>query len=254
MDGGSKGWPQWRDQALEQVRFRPDRWAIGQELTAHYEDHCRDLERVGYERSLAEERALTAMGDPEAVGMALDRAHKPWLGWLWEGSRALILLLVLLILGTAAFSGYGWGSFRYWTLFSGWEDPDPYAGFDAEELACPAPIQAGAYTITVDRARYWVTETGQGNLILQVTCTTGQFWLEGPDLYDTLKAVDSNGTLYRYGWFPGKIIGFNDDSHILSQGSIRVERISDQPEWVEITQPMGDWSLRVELPGKGAEA
>ena len=30
---------------------------------------------------------MNAMGDPEEVGQAMDRAHKPWLGWLWLLSR-----------------------------------------------------------------------------------------------------------------------------------------------------------------------
>ena len=44
---------QWRDSVVKQVRFRPDRTAVAEELTAHYEDHVKDLERLGYDRSLA---------------------------------------------------------------------------------------------------------------------------------------------------------------------------------------------------------
>lgn len=245
-------WPAWRERVLEQVRFKPDRGAIERELEAHYEDHRRDLKRIGYEPKLAAERALRAMGDADQVGAALNRAHKPWLGWLWESSRALILLVLLLILGTAVFSGYGWGSVRYWTLFSRQQE-DIYADFDTEELACPAPVRAGAYTITVERARYWTAENGESYLFLDVTCTTWQPWLEGPELFETLEAVDSNGALYQYGRTPW-ITGFSDDSHIFFRGSIEVDRISDQPEWIEITHPIGGWSFRIGLPGKGAEA
>ena len=70
----------WRDSVVEQVRFRPDRAAIEEELTAHYEDHVKDLERLGYEQKLAEQRALRAMGDPVEIGRAMDRVHQPWLG------------------------------------------------------------------------------------------------------------------------------------------------------------------------------
>ena len=245
-------WKEWCARAVGHVRFKPDRLAIERELTDHYEDHRRDLVRIGYEPNLASERALRAMGDADTVGEALDRAHQPWLGWLWELSRLLVLLTALLILGTAAFSGYGWGSVRYWTLFSHQQE-DPYADFDMEELTCPAPIRAGAYTIAVNRVRYWAGENGQAYLFLDVTCTTRKPWLEVPDLTSTLEAVDSNGTLYRYGHAPW-IIGFNDDSHIFSQGSITVERIEDQPEWIEIIHPIGGWTFRIELPGKGAEA
>ena len=74
-------WRGWCVKAVAQVRFKPDHDAILRELDAHLQDRCRDLERIGFDRTLAEQRALTAMGDPEEVGKALDRAHKPWLGW-----------------------------------------------------------------------------------------------------------------------------------------------------------------------------
>ena len=89
---------QWRDSVVKQVRFRPDRTAVAEELTAHYEDHVKDLERLGYDRSLAESRALDAMGDAEEIGRALDKAHKPWLGWLWLVSKALAVLSVIVVL------------------------------------------------------------------------------------------------------------------------------------------------------------
>ena len=91
----------WRATVLAQVRFWPDRKDIEKELTAHYEDHVRDLERLDYPWKLAEQRALDAMGDPEEIGRALDRVHKPWLGWLWVASRAVLILTLV----TALFLG-----------------------------------------------------------------------------------------------------------------------------------------------------
>ena len=79
----------WVDAVCGEVRFRPDRKAIEKELRIHYEDHCKALERLDYEPELAAKRSLRAMGDAQEVGQALDRVHKPWLGWLWEASRWL---------------------------------------------------------------------------------------------------------------------------------------------------------------------
>ena len=87
----------WVNAVCEQVRFRPDHRSIEFELRDHYEEHVRDLLRLGRPRELAEERALEAMGNAQEVGRALDRVHKPWLGWLWEVSRLLVLLLALLL-------------------------------------------------------------------------------------------------------------------------------------------------------------
>lgn len=85
----------WCRQVTDQVRFKPDRAAIEQELTAHYEDHVRDLVRLDYTPELARQRALAAMGDPKTIGKALDRVHKPWLGWLWRLSRWLMAVLAV---------------------------------------------------------------------------------------------------------------------------------------------------------------
>lgn len=89
----------WVDAVCEQVRFQPDRKGIARELRTHYEDHVNDLLRLGRTRELAEERALAAMGNAQEVGRALDRVHKPWLGWLWEASRFLVLALTVVVLG-----------------------------------------------------------------------------------------------------------------------------------------------------------
>ena len=58
----------WVDAVCEQIRFWPDRKAIARELRVHYDDHVRDLLRLGRPRELAEERALAAMGDAQEVG------------------------------------------------------------------------------------------------------------------------------------------------------------------------------------------
>lgn len=85
----------WCDTAVRQVRFFWDRGAIAVELTAHYEDHVRDLERIGFDHDLALERALGAMGNAVEVGRALDRVHKPFLGWMWLLSRYGVLISLL---------------------------------------------------------------------------------------------------------------------------------------------------------------
>lgn len=135
----------WRQTVLERVRFAPDRPAISKELTAHYEDHVRDLERLGYETDLARERALQAMGDAETVGAALDLAHKPWLGWLWRLSRWLLCGLLVMTVAVLVFSRerfqQGWERTRGQLE---WTEPAP----NAERLelahgtlyAAPGPV------------------------------------------------------------------------------------------------------------------
>ncbi|WP_298024161.1 permease prefix domain 1-containing protein [uncultured Dysosmobacter sp.] len=97
----NQAWRNWCEAVLAQVRFQPDHPAIRQELMAHLEDSCADLERLGYDRDLAEQRALGAMGSASLVGSAMDRAHHPLWGWLWQATRILVLALAAAAVVTA---------------------------------------------------------------------------------------------------------------------------------------------------------
>lgn len=109
----------WCEIVTRQVRFWPDHAEIARELGDHYEDHVRDLERIGYAPQLARQRALEAMGDPEEVGRGMDAVHQPLLGWLWMVSRWGVWLLLFI-----AFLVFG--SDLYW--FSQFTDPAPRDG------------------------------------------------------------------------------------------------------------------------------
>ena len=82
----------WLAAAVAGIRFRPDRAAVEQELREHIEDKTADLMRIfpGMTEAEAEERALSGMGDPKELGKELARVHKPWLGYLWRASQALL--------------------------------------------------------------------------------------------------------------------------------------------------------------------
>ena len=90
-----RDWNSWCEEVLTQVRFRPDHPAIYRELMSHMEDNCIDFERIGYEREEAQQKALESMGSAAEVGLALDKAHKSWLGWLWRVSRWLVILALV---------------------------------------------------------------------------------------------------------------------------------------------------------------
>ena len=96
----------WKKAVVKRVRFRPDRRAIGEELSAHYEDSLRDYLRIGYDEDLARARALRDLGDAEEVGTALDKAHKPLLGWAWYISRAVCVGLMVYLLSCTILSSW----------------------------------------------------------------------------------------------------------------------------------------------------
>ena len=238
----------WRATVLEQVRFKPDRAAIAAELSAHYEDHVRDLERLDYPLKLAKQRALLAMGDPEKVGLELDRVHKPWLGWLWKVSRWLLAAACLLLVGCIMIFGLPDTGAWFWPI----NDLDSDFKDYGQALACPPDVEMGPYTLRTNAVQYEagnVSQTESNTLILSVTSFTWCFWLEGPSLFDCLEAEDSNGahyTTYHYPYITGN--GSNT-GHFQNVFWIQVDGIENDPAWIEITHQTADWTIHVDLPG-----
>lgn len=239
----------WKATVLERVRFRPDRQAIAVELTAHYEDHVRDLERLDYPPELAKQRALDAMGAPELIGRALDRVHKPWLGWLWMASRALLTMACLLPACVVLIGGV--------PDVGEWLRPTTARGSLSEEggqaLACPPDVKMGPYTLHTEEARYAVGVDSRGEedaLLLSLTSSTWQFWLEGPFLHGCLEAVDSNGAHYTAYHAPYIAASGPNTGHFRNAFWIQVDGIENDPEWIEITHNCAGWTLHVDLPGR----
>lgn len=241
-----KRWPIWCAHALEHVRFRPDRKGIEKELTAHYEDHCRDLERIGYEPDLAAERALQAMGDADEVGAALDKAHKPWLGWLWEASRVLTAGL-LLLLAVALLQNFTLREMAERTVdqFT-WQAPPSTADSAVTEYA--------VLSLTPGE----ITETEDGSYEVRLN-----LWIEAEDprsnffqILHYLNTADNQGTIPLGrgdgdGSWPDNYL--NPGFFRVSYGWTRRQMIlllhlDHRPEWVEIRYPYGgnDWVLRAE--------
>lgn len=231
-------WRGWCREVLRQVRFWPDHQAIQRELVAHLEDGRADLLRLGYDRDLAEERVLQGMGDPVEIGRALDRAHQPWLGWLWQVSRVLAVLALAWALW-AVWENGGLPDVGAWIApDSRWEQEYHYE----DNVACPPPFQAGAYTMTVDHVYF------DGKYVyLELTAQTPKFWLDSPELYQCLEAVDSNGARYD-SW--GGIYGGNTSyGHFRNRLVIDVWNIADAPEWIDIRHKTAGWSFRLDLSG-----
>ena len=78
-----------------------ERASVREEIDGHIEDHMADLLALDYPEDLAEQRALSAMGDPEEVGKAISRQYSPF--WLAAGrlAAAALVLLALMVLTNA---------------------------------------------------------------------------------------------------------------------------------------------------------
>ncbi len=264
----------WQDRVVTQVRFRPDRTAIERELTAHYEDHVRDLERLDYPPELARQRALAAMGDAEEVGRALDRVHKPWLGWLWVASRtAVVLCLVLmLVYGTAYWRnvvndlqplekteeyepyGFQFDPTAFWTRQAvtaggsvnrcGYDISIPYAA-----LWCHAddgPYYAASVYITVEDGRFW--DDGPGPALLQLSATDDR-----AGQYVNAQEYVAHSAKERRALWDGCIrVYLQDQTPFYESYWVTILYWDDPPKWIELTCESGEgFCFRLEW-GNGA--
>lgn len=237
----------WVEQVCGCVRFQPDRKAIRKELWAHYEDHCRDLERLEFAPALARQRALEAMGDPLEVGKALDRVHKPWLGWLWEASRVILAGLVVLSLVTLFFLT---GVPRLRDKLRGEleEMPEMAAWVDLEYgtlYAAPGEVteQEGCWLAEVE---LWVRMreplgTEDGVITWFFTYRDGQGEIPLFKMDDRSRTTPE----VRYWRYQSRTAGW-------TQCHQTVELVLEEPpQWVEISYPLSgrDWTLRLEWEG-----
>ena len=237
----------WVDTVCEQVRFQPDHRSIAWELRDHYEAHVQDLLRLGRDPALAAERALEAMGDAQEVGRALDKVHKPWLGWLWEVSRWLAWGLTVLALVTL-----------FWTV-----GLDSLVERTIDELTWEEP-PASAAKVELEHGTIWaapgdVTEE-DGRTVAEV-----RLWLQMRDLLAVKGVVgtwfftwrDDRGELTYYKrdraswtWPESRYWTYSSEGRSTGWTCLRqtVRLVLDEvPQWAEVSYPLSgqDWALRV---------
>lgn len=245
----------WADAVCGEVRFWPDREGIEKELRIHYEDHCRALERLDYEPALAAQRSLRAMGDPREVGRALDRVHKPWLGWLWVVSRALVWGLAILFVVTIV--GDDGARYRTDTCAAvnaaiGKMDGETAAEHAAEvrSVVCPPPVRFGSYTVTVKRAACFRGEAAPARdweIVLWLEIKTPDIWL-GPCDLTLLEAVDSKGIRYDGDYSDRDVWGnVSEQGMGAYDGTVTICGTDPIPEWLEVRHETASWSMRLEL-------
>lgn len=78
----------------EQIKYKPIRNTIAEELKDHIEDKKEELIEMGQNEEEAEKNAVEQMGDAEIIGKELNKVHRTRLDW-----KLLIILVVLLIFG-----------------------------------------------------------------------------------------------------------------------------------------------------------
>ena len=78
---------------LGEVKFRADHPDIRQELENHIFERSSYLRAKGMDAAEADAEAVHRMGDPQEMGQEMNKAHNPWIGWLWQFTSLIIMLI-----------------------------------------------------------------------------------------------------------------------------------------------------------------
>lgn len=244
----------WCCHAVAQIRFKPDRQAVFNELKAHLEDHYDDLCNRGYSPEQARCLALEAMGSAEDIAPQLGHIHKPWLGYLyrivkWITIPACACALFLLI----AFCGS-----HVHSLIS-------TANYDSLRTEG----EGGSYfqpnvSDTSDGYRFTITEAAvnaEGDTLYLELQVTYWPWMPQPGIANYFWAVDSLGNYYAC----RKDVMYDDVPKVAYMGGfysqgfdsndMEIRHFDGSAQWVELHYDRDgrDIVLRIDLSG-GAES
>ena len=175
-----------------QLRCKWEAPAVRQELSDHIRDHQDALMAEGMGRDQAEETAVSAMGDPEALGKALDAVHSPWPWRIYHATLAAAILLFgltfCLVIGTLFGSGSS-VNVSLEDLGDALKEQDPkyimehYVLNDGDTVQTTGTVTGGGdigpYRLSpASEALFLAQEDGDAQLIFLVSIFHLQPWLE----------------------------------------------------------------------------
>lgn len=79
------------ENVCNEIKYKPIREDISEELSLHIEEQKDEYIKEGFEEKIAEEKAVSNMGEAEEIGKKLNKIHKPKFDWI------LTLLVAILI-------------------------------------------------------------------------------------------------------------------------------------------------------------
>ena len=266
MDGPRRVPPdRWLELATFRIAFIPDRKAVRRELWEHLEDKALDFQRIfpDLTEKEARERAAADMGDPVEIGKELAQLHRPWLGYLWRCSQAV--LAVALLVSFFTFGGQILdGALDDWR--DRWEDSRQgkqaremifgYAepNWEGERLLL-YPLEPdvsrnqGVGTFTASQAALWLEE-GEYTLYIDLQLDVDFPWQVQEYLWSYLTFTDSLGTVYDM----LSCRGSYQEGLDRVRYNIALSDFDPAAEWVRLTYlPGTELSLTIDLT-QGVEA
>lgn len=255
------------DRAVAGIRFKPDRHAVREELMDHLNDRQDALMAAGIPIPEARERAVAAMGDPDALAKELAKIHRPWLGYFWQWSRTAAIWLGFFC---AIFLLFVWEG----KLIAQIPRYDPTYNenyFDAEYCVRLQPETgdgANGYHFSIPQAIYARQPTEDGEIYawlhMTMKITTPLVWQPpANDVHRWFTAVDSEGNQYEDCWtwyrsssFDGKyIVGNEMERGLFSTAyELWVENLDPDATWLELQFTRFDHHIRLRIDLPGGEA
>lgn len=240
----------WCYHAVAEIRFKPDREAVFQELKAHLEDHYDDLLAQGYPPDKAQRLAMEAMGDPEEIAPQLGQIHKPWLGYIyrvvkWLAIPACIWAIFLLI----AF----YGSHIHALISTA--NYDSLRNEGEGGFYCQPNVSDSS-----DGYRFKITEAAinaQGDTLFLELQTTYPLWMPEPGIANYFWAKDSLGNYYaskmeaQYDDVPKVTYQGGFYSQGFGSSNLKITYFDSSAQWVDLCYNRDGRSivLRIDLTG-----
>lgn len=82
------------ENVCSQIKYKPIREDISEELNLHIQEQKEEYMKDGFEENIAEEKAVSNMGEAEEIGKKLNKIHRPKLDWM-----LLLLVAILIVFG-----------------------------------------------------------------------------------------------------------------------------------------------------------
>ena len=171
------------EKLLSQIRCKKARPYIADEIRGHIESQIEDNLSSGMTYEEAEKNAVADMGDPVAVGVSLDKIHKPKVDW-----KLLAVVAVLSVLGILVQQAlcYNYGTYEWPDYIKATIQPT-MAGFVAS-VVFGLIVMCGIYFVDYTTIAKYSKVIGFGIIVFGILCSVGVF------------GADINGARYYIGF------------------------------------------------------
>ena len=143
----------WCFEAVEKIKYRPDRDAVYNELLQHMDDRCESFLSQGMSKDIAVIRTVEAMGDPKKLAPQLAAIHRPFWGYAHRITKWLLCIIAIITVIVISFSVHDYFNTRQPKRNESWvdqsEDPSRTRLLYVEPNCSDS---SDGYTFTVTRA------------------------------------------------------------------------------------------------------